>query len=82
MRAGRFVSLKLCVDLWINRLSQWTGQMMLRQSKEEMRANPRDNAGTPSRFNNAVQMIDSATKVAGLVHGMYQAGRVIAPLLL
>ena len=47
-----------------------------------MRANPRDTAGGPSRFNNAVQFIDSATKVAGLVHGMYQAGRVIAPLLL
>ena len=47
-----------------------------------MRANPRDTAGTPSRFNSAMQIIDGATKVAGLVHGLYQAGRVVAPLLL
>ena len=47
-----------------------------------MRVNPRDNGGAPSRFNSAMQVIDGATKVAGLVHGIYQAGRVIAPLLL
>ena len=47
-----------------------------------MRANPRDNGGAPSRFHSAIQVIDNATKVAGLVHGVNQAGKVIGPMLL
>ena len=43
-----------------------------------MRASPRDNGGTPSRFS---QTVDTATKVAGLVHGIYQAGKVVAPIV-
>ena len=43
-----------------------------------MRVNPRDNGGAPARHG-VVQVIDSATKVAGLVHGLYQAEKVIAP---
>ena len=43
-----------------------------------MRVNPRDNGGAPARHG-VVQVIDSATKVAGLVNGIIQAGKVIAP---
>ena len=43
-----------------------------------MRVSPRDNGGTPSRFS---QTVDTATKVAGLVHGIYQAGKVVAPIV-
>ena len=46
--------------------------------KKTMRVNPRDNGGAPARHG-VVQVIDSATKVAGLVQGIYQAGKVIAP---
>ena len=43
-----------------------------------MRANPRDNGGAPARHG-VVQAIDTATKAASLVSGIYNAGKVIMP---
>ena len=43
-----------------------------------MRANPRDDGGAPARHG-VVQVIDTATKAASLVSGIYNAGKVIMP---
>jgi hypothetical protein len=51
---------------------------LLMTKNQTMRANPRDNGGAPPRYG-VVQYVDTATKVAGLVNGIYQAGKVIAP---
>ena len=47
-----------------------------------MRVSPRDDGGSPSRFGTAIQVLDGATKVAGLIHGIYTAGKVLGPLVL
>ena len=54
---------------------------MLRIVKKQMRVSPRDDGGGPSRYGGALQVIDGATKLAGLVHGVYQAGKTVAPYI-
>ena len=69
-------------DLWFFRgdaeRATHCRQRKTRREINTMRASPRDNGGTPSRFS---QTVDTATKVAGLVHGIYQAGKVVAPIV-
>jgi hypothetical protein len=62
----------------VGSLTRHYSKPLLMTKNQTMRANPRDAGGAPPRHG-VVQVVDTAAKVAGLVQGIYSAGKVIAP---
>ena len=75
-RLGNTVSLHVHVDSSMPLCSKTS--VKVKRKNNIMRANPRDDGGAPARYG-VVQAIDTATKAASLVSGIYNAGKVILP---